>query len=143
MSKQFDKIKLRRTRGKCMVEQLNKEKDMKTVYELAKTTLKGWKIEKLCNTVYATYSGDVLSASDFVALSIENDVQYGYVLRFICRLTKSISVSYDKSVQTIEILGNMLENINDLVPCYFNDGLNEILSNALREYLSVFERAIG
>jgi hypothetical protein len=43
MSKQFDKIKLRRTRGKCMAEQLNKEKDMETVYELAKTTLKGWK----------------------------------------------------------------------------------------------------
>lgn len=126
-----------------MVEQLNKEKDMKTVYELAKTTLKGWKIEKLCNTVYATYSGNILSASDFVALSIEYDTQYNYVLRFICRLTKSISVSYDKSAQTIEILSNMLENINDLVPCYFNDGLNEILSNALREYLSVFERAIG
>lgn len=29
-----------------MVEQVNKEKDMETVYELAKTTLKGWKIEK-------------------------------------------------------------------------------------------------
>lgn len=37
----------------------------------------------------------------------------------------------------------MLENINDLVPCYFNDDLNDILSEALREYLSVFERAIG
>lgn len=143
MSKQFDKIKLRRTRGKCMAEQLNKEKDMETVYELAKTTLKGWKIEKLCNTVYATYRGDILSASDFVALSIEYSTQYNYVLRFICRLTKSISVSYDKSAQTIEILGNMLENINDLAPCYFNDGLSDILSEALRDYLSVFERAIG
>ena len=126
-----------------MVEQLNKEKDMKTVYGLAKTTLKGWKIEKLCNTVYATYRGDILSARDFVALTIEYDTQYNYVLRFICSLTKSISVSYTKSAQTVEILENMLENINDLVPCYFNDGLNEILSNALREYLSVFERAIG
>lgn len=126
-----------------MAEQLNKEKDMETVYELAKTTLKGWKIEKLCNMVYATYSGDILSASDFVALSIEYDTQYNYVLRFICRLTKSISVSYDKSAQTIEILGNMLENINDLVPCYFNDDLNDILSEKLRDYLSVFERAIG
>lgn len=126
-----------------MVELVNKEKDMETVCELAKTTLKGWKIEKLCNTVYATYSGDILSARDFVALTIKRDVKYGYVLRFICRLTKSISVSYDKSVQTIEILGNMLENINDLVPCYFNDGLNDILSEKLRDYLSVFERAIG
>lgn len=87
--------------------------------------------------------GDILSARDFVALSIEYSTQYNYVLRFICRLTKSISVSYDKSAQTIEILGNMLENINDLVPCYFNDGLSDILSEALRDYLSVFERAIG
>ena len=126
-----------------MIEQDNNEKDMETVYELAKTTLKGWKIEKLCNTVYATYSGNILSTSDFVALTIEKDVQYGYILRFICRLTDSISVSYDKSAQTIEILENMLENINDLVPCYFNDDLNDILSEKLRDYLSVFERAIG
>lgn len=126
-----------------MVEQLNKEKDMETVYKLAKTTLKGWKIEKLCNTVYATYSGNILSTSDFVALTIEKDVQYDYVLRFICRLTKSISVSYTKSAQTVEVLENMLENINNLAPCYFNDDLNDILSEALREYLSVFERAIG
>lgn len=126
-----------------MAEQLNKEKDMETVCKLAKTTLKGWKIEKFCNTVYATYRWDILSASDFVAVSIEYSTQYNYILRFICRLTKSISVSYDKSAQTIEILGNMLENINDLVPCYFNDDLNDILSEALREYLSVFERAIG
>lgn len=48
-----------------MIEQLNKEKDMETVYELTKTTLKGWKIEKLCNTIYATYSGDILSTSGF------------------------------------------------------------------------------
>lgn len=126
-----------------MAEQLNKEKDMETVYELAKTTLKGWKIEKLCNTVYATYSGDILSASDFVALSIEKGIQNNYVLRFICRLTKSISVSYTKSAQTVEMLENMLENINNLAPCYFNDGLSDILSEVLRDYLSVFERAIG
>lgn len=94
-----------------MAEQLNKEKDMETVYELAKTTLKGWKIEKLRNTVYATYRVDILSAREFVALSIEYSTQYNYVLRFICRLTKSISVSYDKSAQTIEILGNMLESM--------------------------------
>lgn len=126
-----------------MAEQLNKEKDMETVYELAKTTLKGWKIEKLCNTVYTTYRGDILSTSDFVALTIGYSTKYNYVLRFICRLTKSISVSYDKSAQTIEILGNMLENINDLVPCYFNDGLYDNLSEALHEYLSGFESAIG
>lgn len=142
MSKKFDKIKLRRTGGKCMVEQLNKEKDMETVYELAKTTLKGWKIEKLCNKVYATYRGDA-GTGDWVALSIEYNTQYNYVLRFVGFVTKSISVSYDKSAQTIEILGNMLENINDLVPCYFNDDLNDILSEKLRDYLSVFERAIG
>ena len=142
MSKQFDKINLRRTRGKCMVEQVNKEKDMETVYELAKTTLKGWKIEKLCNTVYATYRGDV-HTGDWIAVSIEKGVQNNYVLRFVCLVTRSISVTYDKSAQTIEILGNMLENINDLVPCYFNDGLNDILSEKLRDYLSVFERAIG
>lgn len=115
---------------------------METVHELTKSSLKGWKVEKLCDKVYATYSGDIFSG-EFVILTIEYIPQYNYVLRFVCSLTKSISVSYDKSVQTIEILGNMLENINDLVPCYFNDGLNEILSNALREYLSVFERAIG
>ena len=126
-----------------MVEQINKEKNMETVCELAKTTLKGWKIEKLCNTVYAMYSGDILSASDFVALSIEYDTQYNYVLRFICRLTKSISVSYTKSAQTVEILENMLDNINNLAPCYFNDGLSDILSEALRDYLSGFESAIG
>lgn len=125
-----------------MEEQLNKEKDMETVYELAKTTLKGWKIEKLCNTVYATYRGDILSARDFVALSIEYSTQYNYVLRFICRLTKSISVSYTKSAQTVEVLENMLENINNLVPCYFNDGLYDNLSEALQEYLSGFESAI-
>ena len=126
-----------------MIEQDNKEKDMEIVYELAKTTLKGWKIEKLCNTVYATYSGDILSTSDFVALSIEYSTQYNYVLRFICRLTKSISVSYTKSAQTVEVLENMLENINNLVPCYFNDGLYDNLSEALHEYLSGFESAIG
>lgn len=125
-----------------MEEQLNKEKDMEMVRELAKATLKGWKIEKLCNTVYATYSGDV-HTGDWTALSIEKGIQNNYVLRFVCLVTRSISVSYTKSAQTVEILENMLENINDLVPCYFNDGLNEILSNALREYLSVFERAIG
>lgn len=37
----------------------------------------------------------------------------------------------------------MLENINDLVPCYFNDGLYDNLSEALHEYLSGFESAIG
>ena len=124
-----------------MAEQLNKEKDMETVCKLAKTTLKGWKIEKLCNTVHATYRGDILSTSDFVALTIEKGVQYDYVLRFICRLTKSISVSYTKSAQTVEVLENMLENINNLVPCYFNDGLYDNLSEALHEYLSGFESA--
>lgn len=47
MSKQFDKIKLRRTRGKYMVEQVNKEKDIETVYELAKTTLRGVEDRKI------------------------------------------------------------------------------------------------
>lgn len=125
-----------------MVEQDNKEKDMEIVYELAKATLKGWKIEKLCNTIYATYRGDI-TTGDFVALTIEKDTQNNYVLRFICRLTKSISVSYTKSAQTVEMLENMLENINNLVPCYFNDDLNDILSEALRDYLSIFEHAIG
>lgn len=125
-----------------MEEQLNKEKDMEMVRELAKVTLKGWKIEKLCNTVYATYRGDV-HTGDWIAVSIENGIQNTYVLRFVCLVTRSISVSYTKSVQTIEVLENMLENINDLVPCYFNDDLNDILSEKLRDYLSVFERAIG
>lgn len=125
-----------------MEEQLNKEKDMETVYELAKTTLKGWKIEKLCNTVYATYSGDV-HTGDWTAVSIEKGIRNNYVLRFVCLVTKSISVSYTKSAQTVEVLENMLENINNLVPCYFNDGLYDNLSEALHEYLSGFESAIG
>ena len=85
---------------------------METVYELAKTTLKGWKIEKLCNTVYATYRGDILSADCI------------------------------KVVHTDEELRGVLENLRTGVLYHLFGGLEEKLNESMREYLSEFEKIL-
>lgn len=95
-----------------MEEQLNKEKDMEMVRELAKATLKGWKIEKLCNTVYATYRGDILSADCI------------------------------KVAHTDEELRSVLENLRTGVLYHLFGGLEERLNESMVEYLSEFERLL-
>ena len=123
-----------------MAEQLNKEKDMETVYELAKTTLKGWKIEKLCNTVYATYLGENKPCR--VYARIFQNKSNDYVVKFYCDFTSPLSAFCIKTAYSDEKLRSVLENLRTGVLYHLFGGLEEKLNETMREYMSEFERLL-
>lgn len=123
-----------------MVEQVNKEKDMETVYELAKTTLKGWKIEKHSLGVNATYLGTTKPYHVYVGIiQIMNS---GYVVKFYCDFTNLLSADCIKVAHTDEELRSVLENLRTGVLYHLFGGLEERLNESMMEYLSEFERLL-
>lgn len=111
-----------------------------TVYEIAKSTLTGWEVEKYSLGVTATYLGATKPYHVYVGiLQIMNS---GYVVKFYCDFTNPLSADCIKVAHTDEELRSVLENLRTGVLYHLFDGLEEKMNESMKEYMSEFERLL-
>lgn len=110
-------------------------------YKKAKSTLAGWKVEKDSFGVTATYIEGIDSAY-YVTARISLNMYNEYTVKLTCRFANRLSASCVKVAYTDSELEVILDDIKIGVLYHLFDGLEEKLNEAMKEYMSEFERLL-
>ena len=114
---------------------------MNKVYEITKSTLTDWEAEIGSNEVVATYSEGLYPAyhaTVYILQGTNND----YTVKLTCRFANRLSASCVKVAYTDSELEVILDDIKMGVLYHLFGGLEEKLNEAMKEYMSEFERLL-